>query len=196
MPQIPYGYCHCGCGQKTTIAPATERKRGYVKGKPYKFVKGHNFRCCEDHRGTLHERFWKRVKKTDYCWIWQGYTAEAGYGQIGFNNKVFSTHRISWMLNFGEIPEGLCVLHKCDHPPCVNPDHLFLGTRDDNSKDAVAKGRAIKGERVGTSKLTEKDITNIKSQKGIKSATHLSLIHNVNVSHIYKIWKGTRWIYH
>lgn len=94
----------------------------------------------------LKDRFWSKVVKTDTCWIWigAGSTSKKGYGQIrlpGAKGRQTSAHRVSWILHRGEIPIGLDVLHKCDNPPCVNPDHLFLGTNQDNVNDKVSKGR-------------------------------------------------------
>lgn len=87
--------------------------------------------------------FWSRVivKNTDECWEWQGYKVQGGYGLFGINYRQILTHRYSWELHFGEIPEGLWVLHKCDNPACVNPEHLFTGTSEDNINDKMIKGR-------------------------------------------------------
>src|SRR5713101_4375739 len=87
--------------------------------------------------------FWSYVKKTQSCWIWTGSrTGTSGYGKCSVGNgKEVSAHRRSWELENGEIPKGLWVLHHCDNKICVNPSHLFLGTRSDNMKDAVKKGR-------------------------------------------------------
>ncbi|KKN16791.1 hypothetical protein LCGC14_0972530, partial [marine sediment metagenome] len=86
-------------------------------------------------------RFWGKVKKTNSCWMWVA-TLHAGYGYVGLNGKDYSAHRISWEIHFGKIPEGMLVLHKCDNPPCVNPKHLWIGTRKQNTQDMIKKGRA------------------------------------------------------
>jgi hypothetical protein len=77
------------------------------------------------------------------CWIWiaAGYKGKFNYGQVQFNGKVIVAHRASWILYNGEIAPGLFVLHKCDNPSCVNPSHLFLGTKKDNHLDMMSKGR-------------------------------------------------------
>ncbi len=96
------------------------------------------------------------------CWLWTGATFHKGHGAIHVGGKQCKAHRISWELNIGQIPKGLCVLHKCDVSGCVNPRHLFLGTRGDNNRDRTAKGRGAKGSRMGTSKLTEASVSRIK----------------------------------
>lgn len=89
------------------------------------------------------ERFEGKVERVTEsgCWIWLGGVTGSGYGALGVDNKVKSTHRVSWNLYHGEIPEGLCVLHTCDTKLCVNPSHLFLGTNKDNTADMLKKGR-------------------------------------------------------
>lgn len=102
----------------------------------------------------LSERFWAMVDKTPTCWNYTGAKTEFGYGYIGRGGKhggATVTHRVSWVLHHGEIPSGIQVLHKCDNPKCVRPDHLFLGTQKDNMQDASKKGRC----RNGREKLTE-----------------------------------------
>lgn len=87
------------------------------------------------------ERFWSHVVKTETCWLFNGgKTKDYGVLNDGNGNNV-RANRFSWELHNGPIPHGLWVLHKCDNPPCVNPDHLFLGDRSANMKDAAAKGR-------------------------------------------------------
>jgi len=88
--------------------------------------------------------FWKKVIKKDGCWEWAACTNESGYGIFHTGKKTDRAHRVSWILTNGEIPSGLFVCHKCDNPPCTNPDHLFLGTNKDNVDDMIAKGRNSK----------------------------------------------------
>lgn len=86
--------------------------------------------------------FWGRVDKTETCWLWTAGKISAGYGETWDGKRVLRAHRVSYELTFGPIPKGLCVLHRCDVRACVRPSHLFLGTRTDNNRDMVAKGRA------------------------------------------------------
>lgn len=111
---------------------------------------------------SMEERFWKRVEKTDGCWLWTGSKAggrDGRYGTIretGPSRKSAYTHRYSYELHHGPIPDGHVVMHTCDVPACVNPDHLLLGTQGDNVKDMDAKGR-----RVNTQKITDADRSEI-----------------------------------
>lgn len=89
-----------------------------------------------------HKRFWSKVEKTESCWIWCGARHTHGYGSLGFRTKPARAHRMSYEIHKGPIPKGFCVLHKCDIPSCVNPNHLFLGTHTDNMQDRIKKGRA------------------------------------------------------
>lgn len=110
-------------------------------------------------------RFWEKVEKSPGCWEWKANRCN-GYGRIGLTRKrgyVFA-HRLSYELHFGSIPDGLKVLHRCDNPGCVRPDHLFLGTMGDNNRDRAQKGRSrpVKGETHGMSKMTDRDVQSIR----------------------------------
>ena len=99
----------------------------------------------------VEERFWEKVKKSTDCWNWTAGTNSKGYGRILNSRKEcegeISAHRLSWVLHNGPIPEGLQVLHNCDNPPCVRPDHLFLGTNLDNMRDKKNKGRSANSNK-------------------------------------------------
>jgi len=92
-------------------------------------------------RVSVIKRFEKKFTKLDSesCWEWEGARSNGGYGMIGIEGKSFAAHRVSWLLYVGAIPEGLFVLHKCDNKPCVNPSHLYVGSRCDNARDAVER---------------------------------------------------------
>lgn len=87
--------------------------------------------------------FWDRKTVTESgCWEWIGSKRHFGYGQVYFKGRPGrKAHRVAWERTYGPIPEGMGVLHKCDNPPCINPDHLFLGTPEDNVQDMFKKGR-------------------------------------------------------
>jgi HNH endonuclease len=117
------------------------------------------------HKTTaIGQRFWDFVKRgaLDECWEWQAAIMPRGYGQLEFEDKHTYAHRVAWILTYGEIPEGLKVLHRCDNPPCCNPCHLFLGTSKDNSLDASSKGRIAHGARHGQSKLNDDSVREIR----------------------------------
>lgn len=102
------------------------------------------------------ERFWAKVQKSDGCWTWTGAIHKSrGYGQFGYGGFNMFAHRASWMINRGVIPADMWVLHHCDNPVCVRPDHLFLGSNQDNYDDRDAKNRVRHGSRHPRAKLTE-----------------------------------------
>jgi len=97
------------------------------------------------------ERFWARVQKSDGCWIWTGNKTPQGYGSTYnagyYEGRREHAHRISYRMAYGDFPREMLVCHKCDNPPCVRPDHLFLGTANDNQQDAKNKNRLPTGDR-------------------------------------------------
>lgn len=103
------------------------------------------------------------------CWEWTGCLDKYGYGHFSIKNYAMVASRASWILYKKQNIDKMCVLHKCDNRKCVNPDHLFLGTRTDNMKDKISKNRQTKGELNGDSKLTRKDVENIKKDKRVQS---------------------------
>lgn len=126
-------------------------------------------------RKTLNRFYSKfRFDPSTECWIWTAGKHDGVYG--GFQFEVWTyAHRASWMIHKGPIPENLLVCHHCDNTLCVNPDHLFLGTDQDNTLDCMAKGRYVvmKGESNGCSKLTEKEVLEIRDLA--KHLTHAEL---------------------
>lgn len=165
---------------------------------------------------TALTRFWSKVRKTDGCWLWTGTTIRGGYGMIRFPVRdSITAHRASWLIHRGEIPDGLFVLHKCDNPPCVNPEHLFLGTHQDNMRDMVAKGRHFahvrpwavsrgprphgqyrKGESVAGAVLTEGQVREIRAlwETGAWQQRQIARQYGVNFRTVHyivhrKLWK-------
>ena len=115
------------------------------------------------------DRFWAKVNKeaADGCWVYTGYRQKFGHGWLGSRGLA---HRFAWTILCGPIPQGKCLLHRCDNPPCVNPAHLFIGDRTMNKLDSVAKGRHAKGEQTRRSKLTESKVREIRAAYHYKRA--------------------------
>lgn len=144
---------------------------------------------------SVKQRLLEKVEKTDACWLWTGAKNKDGYGQLFVDGIAKSTHRISWEVHHGAIPDGLHVLHKCDNPPCVNPDHLFLGTNQDNVVDRESKGRNFVSRNVGISnpsaKITQANADEIRDSN--LTQKELAAKFGVSISLVSAIKKNKVW---
>ena len=152
---------------------------------------------------TLSSRFWKKAMKggADKCWEWKGNRhPRYKYGRITIDYHPWAAHRLSWEIHYGEIPAGLNVCHICDNPPCVNPDHLFLGTHEENMKDMKIKGRGkgnpnLFGVNHPKSKLTDNHILEIRAKysSGKYSQRELAKEYKVTQPLIHRIVSRQMW---
>lgn len=168
----------------------------------------------------LTEHFWSRINKDGRimphmphlgkCWEWTLATDVGGYGYFKWFGIGKRVHRISWMLNFGNVPDGLWVCHRCDNPCCVNPDHLFLGDAKANSDDMIKKGRRyqvrgdecmarrfpekVTGSNNGMAKLNESQVREIK-RRILDDHLQIRIAEDYKVSEaaIYAIKIGRNW---
>ncbi len=125
------------------------------------------------------------------CWIWMSTIEKTGYGRVCSGKKPFYAHRVSYEQKYGSIPNGMMALHHCDVKSCVNPDHIFIGTQQENMIDKVSKNRQAKGASHGNAKLTEDQAREIKfsSETSIKLAAKF----NYPASMIREIKNGNLW---
>lgn len=142
------------------------------------------------------DRFWSKVQKLSEsqggCWVWTGAMIK-GYGAIWRTGKNIRATSLSWEMYTGRpVPSGIHMCHTCDHPYCVNPHHLFLGTTQDNTQDKVIKGRQAKGDKHGLSKLTKEDVIAIVSNT-TNTNTELGKMYGVARTTIASIRKGRTW---
>ena len=148
---------------------------------------------------TRKERFEEKYTKGDGCWEWQAYKDRQGYGRFSIRRVARLAHRISYELYVGKIPDGLCCLHRCDNPACVRPDHLFLGTQDENVYDRDVKGRGPIGEKHGSAKLTEEQVMDIRAMYGKGKTTQTKIAemfgvdqHTISSIVLLKTWAHLR----
>ena len=151
-------------------------------------------------RSNLAERFWIKVKKTEGCWVWTGYRDPHGYGRFWHVTGQQLAHRVAYELAYGPITGGECVLHRCDNPSCVRPDHLWLGDMADNTHDMIQKGRAYRGgsrqgERNGHHKLTQQQVNEIRGRYVPHKVGYavLGREYGVDESTVYCVVRGKTW---
>lgn len=175
-----YWECLCSCGQIKTC------RESHLKS-------GKIVTCGLKSIVHAAENFWPKVNKSDGCWVWTARLNNMGYGKCSEG----LAHRFSWVLHNGPIPSGLQILHKCDNPPCVRPDHLFLGTQRDNIMDALGKGRIVvpKAQSVGednpSARLSAEDAMHIRSS--VEKTRLLASRFGVTADHIRAIRRGRAW---
>lgn len=149
---------------------------------------------------SVEDRFNEKwiLNQNSGCWIWKGAKVPRGYGMLGKGGRgagYHYAHRLSFQLYRGTIPDGLSVLHRCDMPSCVNPEHLFLGTQKMNMEDKKAKPRHRPGELHPNAILTYVQVAAIRSEyaKGMISLSLLGLKHGITMQHVHDIVRNKIW---
>lgn len=183
--------CECGCGRLAPVAKKTDASRGAVAGCSLRFVRGHSTRPL----AVLPRLNRFKVDPATGCWLWKGSRRGlGGYPTLSLNGKDIAVHRLVLEATKGPAPSAKhFACHECDTPPCMNPQHLFWGTNQENSDDMVRKGRSprMRGSRNGNAVLTEAQARHIKfSDEG---GVELALLHDVSKSTISAIRKGRLW---
>ena len=156
------------------------------------------------------DRFWAKVDKLDSkeCWNWKASKRNKGYGAFVWADESGEVvqgraHRFSWLLHRGTIDHSLCILHKCDNPACVNPDHLFIGTKAENNDDMRRKGRSVaggtysrdgyrRGESHQNTKLSDEAIAALRLDREVKKVSYSKLAkkYNICIAHAWRICNG------
>ena len=141
-------------------------------------------------------RFWSKVEKSDGCWLWLGAREREGYGRFFLPGRgLLRAPRYAYELAHGPIPPGYFVCHRCDNPPCVNPDHLFLDLPAGNAADCSRKGRTNQGEARYSAKLTEVQVQEIRTRYAAGGVTTVALGREYGVTHqtIGQALNGRTW---
>lgn len=186
--------CACGCG--TPLSPSKHRQRlsdGTIiqKGEFFRFARNHQYR---GRQSNMWEYLLSRSRIEGTCIVWTGHKNPDAYPLLMFRGKRRTVHVISWMLQHGEAPDGLVIMHRCDNPPCFNPDHLQAGTTTENIHDAIAKGRLVFGEHHGNSKLTADAVREIRVKCDMGySRKEISEQFGITPNHITRIFTRREW---
>lgn len=132
--------------------------------------------------------------KNDDCWPWTGWFNSNGYGQIKDGNKALLAHRVSYALHVGDIPPGMCVIHRCDNPACVNPNHLRLGSKVENNLDKVVRDRCSKGEETKNNKVLSHQITEIRNRRAAgETLASIGKSFGLGTSQVWRISRNESW---
>jgi hypothetical protein len=191
--EIPTGFCQCGCGGLTTIAQYTKQKYGWIKGEPLRYIHNHHYPIPAN-REQLYLSWLPDQWSDDNCQIWQGSIGGANYGIIWLDGKNELAHRVAYEVAYGEDPGNKNVCHICDTPRCVNPSHLFLGSDQDNMADKVAKNRQARGETHGSSKLTDRQVLEIReAYDNGENRKEIANRYGINFLHVYSIGYRKTW---
>jgi hypothetical protein len=146
---------------------------------------------------TAEERFWAKVSvgSQEECWLCSGCLHD-GYPSFYHDGLADRAHRYSWLIHKGAIPTGMCVLHSCDNRRCVNPNHLWLGTRKENNEDRTQKGRTAHncGASHGRAKLTGSLVQQIRNDYQYASLSSLGRQFGVSATQIQRIVTGKQWL--
>lgn len=164
-------------------------------------VPAHYSRCKLPYRrAPLAERFAEKFVKNAWtgCWEWIAARHKAGHGKFAVSSKdIQFAHRVSWMLHRGDIPDGMWVLHKCDNPRCVNPEHLYLGDHAQNTADMVSRGRANppkhQGKQVSWAKLSVEAVMDIRTKR--VSINEFAKIYGVGRATVHDAQSGKKWTF-
>jgi hypothetical protein len=176
---VPYGFCECGCGERAPVAVRTTTSKGWVKGEPLRYVRGHNRRTGPDAY---------RVDPDTGCWDWLRARQENGYGAAWDGHRVRYAHRVYYERLVGPIPAGHVLDHLCRNPGCINPEHLEPVTDAENVR------------RGDQTRLTEADVIGLReiaarltgwSRRGLSE--QLAPIYGVTASHVQHILAGRKW---
>lgn len=167
--QTAYGYCGCGCGQKTRLARWNDRHKGWIRGEPLRYIAGHR---------TTPPRTDYRVDPDTGCWLWLGCKSPLGYGYVKRSGHR-AAHRLYYTEHVGPIPDGLVLDHLCRNPSCVNPDHLEPVTNAENGRRGIC------------SKLSHEAAAEIRASE--ENAYTLAERYGVHWGTIYSVRRGDSW---